>query len=104
MIRFRCSHCDKTLKVPEGKAGANVVCPRCNGRCMVPAEASASRLEGRPQEPKVGGGAMAHAHGDEALSLFSGMSQGVRWAVALVASVGLLSLLLPLVSPMVPAL
>jgi phage FluMu protein Com len=104
MIRFRCSHCDKTLKVPEGKAGATVVCPRCQGLSMAAAGTSASTPEGRPHEPKAWGGAVAHRHGDEAVSLFSGMRQGVRWAVALVAGVGVLSLLLAVLAPVVPAL
>jgi len=101
MIRFRCSQCDKTLKVPDAKAGATVVCPRCEALSVAPAGASATSPDGRPEG---GAAALAHQGEEEGLSLFSGMSLGVKCAVALVASVGVVSLLLAVLPPVVPAL
>ena len=73
MIRFRCPLCDKTLKAPDGKAGAAVVCPRCQERSVVPAAAAATDADGRPRKPRrrvgprpvVRGGCVA-VFGDEA--------------------------------------
>jgi DNA-directed RNA polymerase subunit RPC12/RpoP len=104
MIPFRCPLCDKTLKAPDEKAGAAVVCPRCNERSVVPAESSATGPAGRPPETEASGRAAAHRHWDQALSLFSGMGPGARWTVGLAACVGVLSLLLAIVVPSVPAL
>jgi len=104
MIRFRCSHCDKTLKVPDDKAGATIVCPRCARFSVAPAETAMAGPEEQHQHHQAVGGAVAHQHDDEAPSLFSGMTQGMRWAVALVAGVGVLSLLLVIVPSLVPAL
>ena len=104
MIRFHCPLCDKTLKAPDEKAGATVVCPRCNERSVVLAEFSATGPAGRPPETEASGRAGTRRHGDQALSLFSGMGPGARWAVGLAACVGVLSLLLAIVVPCVPAL
>jgi hypothetical protein len=106
MIRFRCLHCDKTLKVPETKVVATVVCPRCKERSVVPTAALAGALgeqidcEGQPEEPSR----MTAGHEDQALSLFAGMSLGLRWSVALVAAVGVFGFVLAVVAPLVPAL
>ncbi len=104
MIRFHCPLCDKTLKAPDEKAGAAVVCPRCHERSVVPAESSVTGPAGRPQGTAASGRAAARRHGDQALSLFSGMGPGVRQAVGLAACVGVLSLLLAIVVPSAPAL
>jgi DNA-directed RNA polymerase subunit RPC12/RpoP len=103
MIRFHCPLCDKTLKAPDERAGAAIVCPQCNERSVVPAESSATGPAGRPPKTETLGRAAAHWHGDQALSLFSGMGPGARWAVGLAACVGLLSLLLAIMVPSVPA-
>jgi ssDNA-binding Zn-finger/Zn-ribbon topoisomerase 1 len=103
MIRFHCPLCDKTLKAPDEKAGAAVVCPRCNERSVVPAESSLTGPAGRPPETGALGRAAAYWHGDQALSLFSGMGRGARWAVGLAGCVGVLSLLLAVVVASVPA-
>ena len=103
MIRFRCSRCGKALKVPEGKAGVAVVCPRCEGRCVTPAAAFVTDPEGRAPGPE-GGGAVAHQHPDQAPSLFSGMSLGLRCVVAGVVGLAALTPLLAVVGPQVPAL
>jgi hypothetical protein len=104
MIRFRCPLCDNTLKASDEKAGAAVVCPRCNERSVVPAESSATGPTRRPPETEASGRAAAHRHGEQALSLLSGMGPGTRWAGGLAACVGVLSLLLAIVVPSVPAL
>jgi phage FluMu protein Com len=93
VIRFQCAHCDKRLKAPEGKAGATVVCPRCERLCMIPSETDGS-------DPARPGGLSPGAsprQSEEAPSLFSGMSLGLRVVLGLVAAVGLLSLLLAVV-------
>jgi hypothetical protein len=36
MIRFRCSHCGKSLQVPEHVAGKESMCPQCHGVSMAP--------------------------------------------------------------------
>ena len=104
MIRFRCPLCDKTLKAPDEKAGAAVVCPRCNERSVVPAESSSTGPAGRPPETAASDRAAARRRGEQAPSLFSGMRPGARRAVGLASCVGVLSLLLAIVVPSVPAL
>jgi hypothetical protein len=102
MIRFRCPQCDKPLKVPEEKAGVTAHCPRCHGRYTVPAPASAPhRPDGEPPESE---GSARHATSarDEARALFSGMRAWERAAVAVVAGLGVLGLLLPVVAPLLP--
>ena len=68
MIRFHCPLCDKTLKAPEGKAGATVICPRCKERSVVPLAGDGS--DGPPPGSGVLGRGAAHAYGDEAPPLF----------------------------------
>lgn len=103
MIRFLCPLCGKTLKAPDGKAGATVVCPRCQERSVCPAAAGAAQA-GRPPEPAVCGRTAALRHEGPGPSLFSGMRRGERWTVGLAAGVGALSLLLAAAAPSIPAL
>ena len=91
MIRFSCPQCGKTLKVPEQNAGKSIVCPRCRERSPAPATeerpltaASPGRHGTRDLEPPQG--------------LISGMDWRVRAAVAVVAGVGALGLLWPVLS------
>jgi hypothetical protein len=105
VIRFRCPQCGQMLKVGVDKAGRPVVCPRCEERSVAPAGAAAPATaagdEGQSRTP-AGSSRPEAAHLDPARGLFSGMSRGVRCAVALVAGVGALSLLLPVLSPLLP--
>ncbi len=39
-IKFRCTGCRSKLYVPERWHGTSIVCPRCETRVMVPAEAA----------------------------------------------------------------
>lgn len=39
-IKFRCTGCRSKLYVPERWHGSSIVCPRCETRVMVPAEAA----------------------------------------------------------------
>lgn len=87
MIRFSCPQCGKALKVPGEQAGSRVVCPRCEELCVAPA-ATAGRDEG-------------HQFG-QPRGLFRGMSVRVRWAVVLVAAVGISALLVAVLSPVLP--
>lgn len=102
MIRFHCLHCDKTLKVPETKVGTTILCPRCKERSVVPTGALGEQISCEGQSEKLS--RKAARHEDQALSLFAGMSLGLRWGVALVATVGVLGFVLAVVAPMVPAL
>jgi DNA-directed RNA polymerase subunit RPC12/RpoP len=109
MIRFRCLHCGKTLKASEVKAGASIICPRCKKRSAAPAGDSDDAFEQRtgPKESsrRAEGPERAVAlHGGQASSLFSGMSPRLRRAVALVAGMGVLSVVLAVVVPLVPSL
>jgi hypothetical protein len=104
MIRFRCPRCGQALKAPEGKAGAAVVCPRCQRRCVAPPGTPAPGQEDDPLGHEARGGAVAHQEPEESPSLFSGMSRGWRCVVALVAGLTVLILLLALVGPQVSAL
>src|SRR5262249_9551112 len=101
MIRFRCPYCDQVLKVREERAGTQVVCPRCKERSL-PTAAAAPRA-GRSRDPE-GAGRAAAGHGDQAPAVFSGMSCGLRRAVAVVAAVGVGSLMLAVVAPLLPGL
>jgi hypothetical protein len=93
VIRFECPNCDKHLKAPEEKAGATVVCPRCERLCMIPSETRASA----PARPRAFCPGAPPRQSEEAPSLFSGMSLGLQVVLALVVAVGLLSLLLAVV-------
>jgi uncharacterized protein YlaI len=100
--------CDKGLKVPEGKAGSTVLCPRCQERLVVPSEVPASlseeptdsqghtpELEGQDQPPPS-------SFWDQAAELFAGMSPGLRLVEVLVAGLGLITLLLAVLALFVP--
>ena len=52
MIRFHCPLCDKILKAPDEKAGAAVVCPRCQERSVVPAGADDGGPGRGPRKPR----------------------------------------------------
>jgi len=71
MIRFRCTLCDKTLKVPENLAGQRVTCPHCQAQSEAPTTS--------PPEPRVE--SLAETPG-----FFSSMSVRLRWLLALVAT------------------
>jgi phage FluMu protein Com len=103
MIRFRCPHCEKSLKVSEGKAGAAVVCPRCQERSEVPTDATMTSDE--EQTPVSSAWDQTRVdQGDESPPFFSGMSQGLRWTIAALAGVSIFSLLLAILASWVPAL
>src|SRR5262249_28440551 len=106
MIRFRCPQCEKSVKVPEDRAGGVVRCPRCNARCEAPAHASAATAartsSGGAPPGAEGRGRHGRAVGDEAPGLFSGMGRRERRALAGAATVGIVSLLLPFVAPLFP--
>jgi phage FluMu protein Com len=104
VIRFSCPHCDKHLKASERKAGATVVCPRCERICTIPLESPENDPGGHLCQPGGYGSAASSLHGEEAPSLFSGMSLGVQGALAVAVAVGVLSLLLAFVGPLVPPL
>jgi predicted Zn finger-like uncharacterized protein len=51
MLRIACPHCDARLRVPEGLAGMQSICPKCNNAISVPALASYEpELEPVPQK------------------------------------------------------
>jgi hypothetical protein len=107
MIRFRCPHCDQSLKVSEGKAGATFVCPRCNEQSVVPSSDSAaaaaelSGFEGQSSQPERPDRPPSTLW-DRVGALLEGMKPGLRRAAVLVTGVGVLSLLLAVVAPFVP--
>jgi hypothetical protein len=89
MIRFRCPVCNKMLKVPDDKAGSPVVCPQCGEPSAAPA-VSAPYLDAlEPSAPRP----------EPAPGIAAGMSGWLRAAFALVAAIGLLSLLLAIAGP-----
>jgi transcription elongation factor Elf1 len=98
VIRFNCPLCGKVLKVAEEKVGKVVVCPRCEERSVAPAGASSRASADRDE----GSNRMEVRHLDSPPGLFSGMSRGMRCAVALVAGVGAFGLLLPFLSLLFP--
>jgi len=107
MIRFRCPQCDKTLKVPEEKAGAMLTCPFCKERSMAPARALAGAptdrtASGREAWDAEGPGRHATSPRDEARALLSEMRPWERVAVAVVAGLGVVGLLLPVVASLLP--
>ena len=89
MIRFPCPVCDQMLKVPDKKATTSVICPRCNEQCMVPSVSVDTELPGRPSA----------GSSDRREGLLAGMSGRMRLALALVACVGLVSLLMVVAVP-----
>src|SRR5262249_10173157 len=107
MIHFRCVQCDKGLKVPEGKAGASIVCPRCQERLVVPSGGSAPALdepvgseETFPDTPEEG--QQTNTYWDQAGELFAGMSPGLRLVEFLLAGLAVLILLLAVLALFVP--
>jgi phage FluMu protein Com len=101
VIRFRCPQCGKGLAVMEESAGRNVRCPRCKEKTVAPTMS----------ETPNGGQASSHesvslmaGQTDQGRGLFAGMTRGVRFAVVLVAGMGVLSLLLAVVAPFFPGL
>lgn len=53
-IRFRCEHCQQRLSVGSKKAGAVVLCPKCNNKIVVPSETPTEEARpavGLPQPP-----------------------------------------------------
>jgi hypothetical protein len=105
MIRFRCLHCSKTLKVSEGRAGAVIVCPRCKERSTIPGDAYArwTGPEGESSPPE-GAGRLDAPHIDPAPPLLARMGRRTRWAVGLVVAAAVLSVVLAIVAPRVHAL
>jgi ssDNA-binding Zn-finger/Zn-ribbon topoisomerase 1 len=104
VIRFDCPQCGTTLKAPLEKAGKPMVCPRCQELCRAPGGAawpSANKDEGR-SAPSVRSSGQAILDAEQTTGLLSGMNHKVRCAAAVVAGVGVVSLLL-LVLPSVVA-
>jgi hypothetical protein len=93
VIRFSCPQCGKILKVPEENAGRAMVCPRCQEPSVAPA------AEGRTPPAERPGQHIARDI-EQTQGLISGMSWRVRGAVILVASVGVLGLLLSVLPPL----
>jgi phage FluMu protein Com len=100
MIRFLCPLCHRTLKASEGKAGATIVCPRCQELSVVPSSDSASARteQGRTAVP-IERGSVVGGRADKAGAHFWGMSDRLRSVVVGVAAVGVLSLLLAVLAP-----
>lgn len=98
MIRFKCPLCGKVLKVGEEKAGSAVVCPRCEERSVAPVGAGVGASAGCDE----GSSRQDAWHPDWLGGLFSGMSPLVQCVVAVVACVGACSILLPLLSGLLP--
>ncbi len=94
VIRFSCPQCGKKLKVPEERAGASVLCPRCGEMSVAPAAAAAGTGETVRQSPTQ--------YPEQVPGLLRGMSSRERWAVILVAGAGVGGLLLPALSPLLP--
>jgi DNA-directed RNA polymerase subunit RPC12/RpoP len=95
MTRFPCPQCGKVLQVSGEQVGRPVTCPRCGEPSVAPAPAAAERDEaGRPPPTQ---------QSEPARGLFRGMSSKVRWAVALVAGAGAVTLVLAALSPLLPA-
>jgi phage FluMu protein Com len=102
MISFRCLHCEKSLKVPEEKAGATIVCPRCKERSVVPAEepvVASNEPNGFPEPSQE---SQSSSYWDQVGELFAGMSPGLKWIEVLVAGLGILCLLLAILALFVP--
>lgn len=98
VIRFKCPLCGKVLKVAEEKAGSVVVCPRCEERSVAPAGAVTGASAGSDE----GSSRQDARHLDGPGGLLWGMSALVQCAVVLTACVGAGSVLLPLLSGLLP--
>src|SRR5262249_7728419 len=95
VLRFSCPRCNKTLKVPDSKAGLTVACRRGGELSMAHEEATPAAREPRGR---------AASHGASSPSLLARMGWKGWTAVVLVAGAGLLSLLLPAVASLAPEL
>jgi DNA-directed RNA polymerase subunit RPC12/RpoP len=85
VIRFSCPQCSKAFKVSGKNAGRSVACPRCGERFVAPAPAAGEdEPERRPPPEET----------EPSRGVFRGMSNRVRWGVALVAAAGIASFLL----------
>jgi DNA-directed RNA polymerase subunit RPC12/RpoP len=83
MLHFRCAGCNKSLKVPETRAGKKVTCPRCHVPTMAPdAKPRPSLTPDQPVEIP-----------DAPPGFFASMSTGLYVAVVLAAVVGAFGLL-----------
>jgi hypothetical protein len=98
VIRFPCSHCGKVLSLPERKAGRNITCPVCQGRCVVPEPGDHSA--GTP--PPAALIPTESAGQKQAPGPLSRMSLGVRLAVAAVVATGVLGMALAIARPPLP--
>ncbi len=103
MLRFPCPRCGHHLKAPENRAGTTVLCRQCMEPCRVPAPPT-------PVERAATGGggtatAMGELPGGRAAAWGSLWTAGpwLRGAAALVATVGLVSLLLAVTAPLLGA-
>jgi hypothetical protein len=104
MIRFNCRECGKKFKVSDEGAGKRFSCSRCGHLVTATPgdDSSGSAL------PAVGG-----RHGELAgagplgvggvAEVFAGTSRGLRWAVILLLGLCAVSLLLAILSRIVPA-
>lgn len=109
MIRFPCPNCQKTLKVPETKAGATATCPSCKERCRVPSELAddpdAAESEPEPvKSPKPSNrqnSADAKPH-EQPPSRWAAMSTLVRLILIFFAGGGIICLLLAIFAPFLP--
>ena len=52
MISFTCSHCDRTLKVPDEHAGKKAKCPRCGQLTLIP-HAATMAAPGGSEAPTI---------------------------------------------------
>jgi hypothetical protein len=106
VIRIKCPQCDKTIKVPDDKAGSRVYCPRCGEPCMArpddsaPAAGPAAREKGSSDVEGPGRCAAPSRGGPP--ELFWGVRAWEWAAVAVAAGVGVLGLLLPAVAGFLP--
>jgi hypothetical protein len=76
------------LKVPDNKAGNPVLCPRCHEPSLAPAESVPFREQARPPEPTP--------------QSRPRMSFWLRAGIVMVAALGLISLGLALLTPLLP--
>jgi hypothetical protein len=100
MIRFPCSFCHHTLKAPDNKAGATVVCRRCQRLTVVPTSNSvpADTPSDSEAEPAGTSRPLSATPLGRAGALPWGLNPW-RCLVGLVAGVGVLSLLLAISAP-----
>jgi predicted amidophosphoribosyltransferase len=87
VIRFPCPVCNKMLKVPDNKGGKPVLCPRCQEPSVARAESVPYLEQARPEPTPQSGARMSH---------------WLRGAIVMVAALGLISLSLALLAPLLP--